>query len=69
MKKFFETAKAKVATGVVVGGVLVTQSQAAILAADAAFDITEYLLIAGVAGAGYLLIKGPEKALGLLKRF
>ena len=69
MKKFFETAKAKVATGVVVGTVLVTQSQAAILPADAAFDITEYLLVAGVAAAGYLLIKGPEKALGLLRRF
>lgn len=53
-----------VATGAVV---LASQAQAALLAADASIDMTEFMAIGGVVAASYLVIKGVQKALQLLR--
>lgn len=44
-----------------------TQASAAILPTDAQIDMTEFMLMAGVVGGSYLVIKGVQKALGLLR--
>jgi hypothetical protein len=44
-----------------------TQASAAILPDDAKIDMTEFLLMASVVAGSYLVIKGVQKALGLLR--
>ena len=53
-----------VGTVIVVGA---TQASAAILPADASINMTEFTLMATVVAGSYLVIKGVQKALGLLR--
>lgn len=59
--------KKKVLGLLVAGAVAATQAQAALLPADSKIDMTEFLAIGGVIGASYLVIKGVQKALQLLR--
>lgn len=49
------------------GVITATQAQAALLAADATIDMTEFLLMGGIVAGSYIVIKGVQKALGLLR--
>ncbi len=44
-----------------------TQASAAILTAGSEIDMTEFMLMATVVAGSYLVIKGVQKALGLLR--
>lgn len=68
MKKRGSNAKKKILAALAAGLITATQAQAALLAVDAAIDMTEYLAIGGVVAVSYLVIKGIEKGLGLLRR-
>lgn len=59
--------KKKILALLAAGAITATQAQAALLAADAKIDMTEFLAIGGVVAASYLVIKGVQKALQLLR--
>ncbi|MGA1931515.1 hypothetical protein ACH5BF_02145 [Arcobacter sp. YIC-464] len=67
MKAIFKGGKAKVGALIAAGLLTASQAQAALLPVDASIDMTEFMAIAGVIATGYLVIKGVQKALQLLR--
>lgn len=63
-KNGFVSKVVAVGTVIVVGA---TQASAAILPAASEIDMTEFMLMATVVAGSYLVIKGVQKALGLLR--
>lgn len=67
MKAMFKGGKAKVGALIAAGLLTASQAQAALLPVDASIDMTEFMAIGGVIAASYLVIKGVQKALQLLR--
>jgi len=59
--------KKKILALLAAGAITAVQAQAALLAADSKIDMTEFLAVGGVVAASYLVIKGVQKALSLLR--
>jgi hypothetical protein len=63
----FKGGKAKVSALIAAGMLTAVQAQAALLQDTDKIDMTEFLAVGGVIAGSYLVIKGVQKALQLLR--